>query len=344
LLQIYDFFLFLQPSSYMKRTMKNVLVIGSTGQIGTELTIELRKRYPQGNIVAGYIPGAMMHGELAETGPSAMVDITNEQQIAEAISRYKVDTVYNLAALLSAVAEAKPLLAWNIGIGGLFNVLEVAREMGCAVFTPSSIGVFGPDARKVRTPQDSIRNPQTMYGLTKVTGELLSNYYFNRYQVDTRAVRFPGLISNVAPPGGGTTDYAVEIFYSAIKGEKFLCPIAAGTFMDMMYMPDAIQAAIQLMEADPSRLIHRNTYNVTAMSFDPEIIYHQIKHYIPGFEMAYQVDPLRQRIADSWPDSLDDTCAREEWDWNPVFDIESMTRDMIEKLKRKMGVERWWIN
>ena len=318
--------------------MKNVLVIGSTGQIGTELTIELRKRYPNGKIVAGYIPGAKPQGELAESGPSAIVDITNEQQIAEAVSRYNVDTIYNLAALLSAVAEAKPLLAWHIGIGGLFKVLEVARVMNCAVFTPSSIGVFGPDAQKVKTPQDTMRNPLTMYGLTKVTGELLSDYYFKRYQVDTRAVRFPGLISYVAPPGGGTTDYAVDIFYSAVKGEKFICPIAAGTFMDMMYMPDAIQAAIQLMEADPSRLKHRNTFNVTAMSFDPEIIFRQIKKYIPDFEMEYQVDPLRQRIAESWPDSLDDTCAREEWDWNPVYDLETMTKDMIEKLKMKLNV------
>ena len=318
--------------------MENVLVIGSTGQIGSELTMELRKRYPKGNVVAGYIAGDEPQGVLAESGPSAMVDITNEQQIAETVSRYKVDTIYNLAALLSAVAEAKPLLAWNIGIGGLLNLLEVAREMHCAVFTPSSIGVFGPDARKEKTPQDSVRNPLTMYGLTKVTGELLSDYYFRRYQVDSRAVRFPGLISYVAPPGGGTTDYAVDIFYSAVKGEKFVCPIAAGTFMDMMYMPDAVQAAIQIMEAAPARLKHRNTFNVTAMSFDPEIIYHQIKKYIPAFEMAYRVDPLRQHIAESWPDSLDDTCAREEWDWNPVYDLDSMTKDMIEKLKLKLGV------
>ena len=318
--------------------MKNVLVIGSTGQIGSELTMELRKRFPQGDVVAGYIAGAKPRGELAESGPSAIVDITNEQQIAEAVSRYKIDTIYNLAALLSAVAEAKPLLAWNIGIGGLFNVLEVAREMNCAVFTPSSIGVFGPDAQKDGTPQDSVRNPLTMYGLTKVTGELLSDYYFRRYQVDSRAVRFPGLISYVAPPGGGTTDYAVDIFYSAVKGEKFECPIAAGTFMDMMYMPDAVQAAIQLMEAEPARLKHRNTFNVTAMSFDPEIIYNQIKRYIPDFEMTYHVDPLRQHIAESWPNSLDDSCAREEWDWNPKYDLDVMTKDMIEKLKLKLRV------
>ena len=318
--------------------MKNVLIIGSTGQIGSELTIELRKRYPTGNVVAGFIPGAAPHGELAETGPAVMVDITNEQQIVEAVSRFKIDTIYNLAALLSAVAEEKPLLAWNIGIGGLINVLEVAREMHCTVFTPSSIGVFGPDAQKDKTPQDSVRNPLTMYGLTKVTGELLSDYYFRRYHVDSRAVRFPGLISYVAPPGGGTTDYAVDIFYSAVKGEKFVCPIAAGTFMDMMYMPDAVQAAIQLMEADPARLKHRNTFNVTAMSFDPEIIFQQIKKYIPSFEMEYHVDPLRQRIAESWPNSLDDTCARNEWDWNPTYDLDTMTQDMIEKLKIKLGV------
>lgn len=320
--------------------MKNILVIGSTGQIGSELTMELRKRYPEGNVVAGYIPGAKPQGELADSGPMAIVDITSEQQIAETVSRYEIDTIYNLAALLSAVAEAKPLLAWNIGIGGLFNVLEVARELNCAVFTPSSIGAFGPDAQKDKTPQDTVRNPQTMYGVTKVTGELVSDYYFRRYGVDTRAVRFPGLISYVAPPGGGTTDYAVDIFYSAVRGEKFVCPIAAGTFMDMMYMPDGVHAAIQIMEADASRLKHRNAFNVTAMSFDPEIIYQQIKKYIPEFEMEYQVDPLRQGIAESWPNSLDDTCAREEWDWKPEYDLDTMTKDMLEKLKIKLTAEK----
>ena len=316
--------------------MKNILVIGSTGQIGAELTMELRKQYAGSKVVAGYIPGAKPHGELAESGPMAIVNITNEQQIAEAVSRYQIDRIYNLAALLSAVAEAKPLLAWKIGIGGLFNVLEVAREMNCAVFTPSSIGAFGPDAPKKKTPQDTLRNPVTMYGVTKVTGELLSDYYFRRYKVDTRSVRLPGLISHVAPPGGGTTDYAVDIFYAAVREEKFVCPIAAGTFMDMMYMPDGVKAAIRLMEADPSRLKHRNAFNVTAMSFDPEIIYTQIKKYVPGFEMEYRVDPLRQAIADSWPDSLDDACAREEWDWMPEYDLNRMTKDMLEKLRTKL--------
>ena len=315
--------------------MKNVLIIGSTGQIGSELTMKLRSIY-NGNIVAGYIPGAEPKGELKESGPSAIVDITNEQQIAETVSKYNIDTIYNLAALLSAVAEAKPQLAWKIGMGGLFNVLEVAREMGCAVFTPSSIGVFGNNTPKDKTPQDTIRNPRTMYGVTKVSGELLSDYYHIRFGVDTRSVRFPGLISYVTPPGGGTTDYAVDIYYSAVKGEKFVCPIKEGTLMDMMYMPDALNAAITLMEADPARLIHRNAFNIASMSFDPETIYQAIKKHMPQFEMIYDIDPLKQRIADSWPDSLDDTCAREEWGWKPAYNLESMTVDMLEKLREKL--------
>jgi len=316
--------------------MKNILVIGSTGQIGSELTMKLRSIYG-GNIVAGYIPGAEPTGELLESGPSEIVDITNEKQIAETVTKYEIDTIYNLAALLSAVAEAKPQLAWKIGLDGLFNVLEVAREKGCAVFTPSSIGVFGNNSPKDKTPQDTIRNPRTMYGVTKVSGELLSDYYFTRFGVDTRSVRFPGLISYVTPPGGGTTDYAVDIYYSAVKGETFECPIAAGTFMDMMYMPDGLRAAIEIMEADPSRFVHRNSFNIASMSFDPEIIASNIRKYIPGFKMEYKVDPLRQAIADSWPNSLDDTCAREEWGWKPEYNLDSMTRDMIDKLKERFN-------
>ncbi len=311
--------------------MKNILIIGSTGQIGSELTMMLRNLY-SGNIVAGYIPGAEPKGELKESGPSAIVDITNQQQIADAVEKYHVDTIYNLAALLSAVAEAKPQLAWKIGVGGLFNVLEVAREKKCAVFTPSSIGSFGPSTPKDNTPQDTIRDPKTMYGVTKVTGELLSDYYYTRFGVDTRAVRFPGLISYVTPPGGGTTDYAVDIYYSAVKGETFECPIAAGTFMDMMYMPDALRAAIEIMEADPEKLVHRNAFNIASMSFDPEMIYNSIKEAVPDFKMVYKVDPLRQAIAESWPNSLDDSCAREEWGWKPDYDMKTMTKDMIEKL------------
>lgn len=314
--------------------MKNILIIGSTGQIGSELTMKLRHIY-QGNVVAGYIPGAEPKGELKESGPSAVVDITNAQQIADTVAQYEIDTIYNLAALLSAVAETKPQLAWKIGVGGLCNVLEVAREKKCAVFTPSSIGSFGPGTPKDKTPQDTLQRPKTMYGVTKVTGELLSDYYFNRFGVDTRSVRFPGLISYVTPPGGGTTDYAVDIYYSAVKGERFKCPIAPGTYMDMMYMPDALRAAIEIMEADPTKLVHRNSFNIASMSFEPDTIYHKIQEYLPEFRMDYEVDSLRQGIAESWPNSLDDSCAHEEWNWKPKYDLDSMTRDMIEKLKAR---------
>ena len=316
--------------------MKNVLIIGSTGQIGSELTMKLRGIYGGGNIVAGYIKGAEPKGDLLESGPSAMVDVTDAGQIADAVKKYKIDTIYNLAALLSAVAEAKPQLAWKIGMGGLFNVLEGARECGCAVFTPSSIGSFGDDSPKDKTPQDTFRNPHTMYGVTKVSGELLSDYYFYRFGVDTRSVRFPGLISYVTLPGGGTTDYAVDIYYSAVRGETFECPIAAGTFMDMMYMPDALRAAIEIMEADPAKFKHRNSFNIASMSFDPEIIYAAIRKYIPEFKMVYKVDSLRQKIAESWPNSLDDTCAREEWGWKPEYDLDAMTRDMIARLRERL--------
>ncbi len=317
--------------------MKNILVIGSTGQIGSELTMKLRGLYPQGNVVAGYIPGAEPKGVLLESGPSAIVDITNPGQIADAVNKYKIDTIYNLAALLSAVAEVKPQLAWKIGLGGLFNTLEVAREKGCAVFTPSSIGSFGNSTPHTKTPQDTIQRPETMYGVTKVSGELLSDYYAKRFGVDTRSVRFPGLISYVAPPGGGTTDYAVDIYYYAVNGETFKCPLKPGTLMDMMYMPDALRAAVEIMEADPSRLKHRNSFNIASMSFDPEEIYAKIKEYVPDFKMEYDLDPLRQGIADSWPDSLDDSCAREEWDWKPEYDLDAMTRDMLKNLRIKLG-------
>lgn len=316
--------------------MKNILIIGATGQIGSELTMELRKRYGNDHVVAGYIHGSEPKGELKESGPSEVVDVTDGEMISAAVKKYHIDTIYNLAALLSVVAESKPKLAWKIGIDGLWNVLEVARENGCAVFTPSSIGSFGLSTPHVGTPQDTIQRPRTMYGVTKVTTELLSDYYFTKYGVDTRAVRFPGLISNVTLPGGGTTDYAVDIYYAAVRGEKFVCPLKPGTLMDMMYMPDALNGSIKLMEADPSRLIHRNAFNIASMSFAPETIYEAIRREVPGFEMEYQPDPLKQSIADSWPDSMDDSCARQEWDWKPEYDLESMTRDMLAKLRARL--------
>lgn len=323
------------PYNRINNRMKKILVIGATGQIGSELTLRLREVYGGSNVVVGYIQGAEPKGELAETGPSAICDVTFMGYIVDAVKKYKIDTIYNLAALLSVVAESKPQLAWHIGIDGLFNVLEVARQYKCSVFTPSSIGSFGPETQKNQTPQDSIQRPRTMYGITKVTTELLSDYYHERYGVDTRAVRFPGIISNVTPPGGGTTDYAVDIYYSAVKGEKFRCPVAAGTFMDMMYMPDALNAAIQLMEANPERLLHRNAFNVTSMSFDPEMIFAAIKSHIPSFQMDYSIDPLKQKIANSWPNSLDDSAARDEWDWNPRFNLDTMTADMLSVLTEK---------
>lgn len=316
--------------------MKKILIIGSGGQIGTELVKKLRGIYGNDNVVASDL--RQLTGEIAETGPFERIDSTNMMQIIEVVKKYNIDTIYNLAAILSATAELNPMLGWNVGIGSLVNCLEVARVFGCAVFTPSSIGAFGPNTPKDMTPQDTIQRPNTIYGVTKVTGELLSDYYFTRFGVDTRSVRFPGLISNLTLPGGGTTDYAVEIYYSAVKGEKFICPLEKGTFMDMMYMPDALDAMVDIMEADPSKLIHRNSFNVTAMSFDPEILYNTIKKYIPAFEMEYKPEPIKQAIANSWPNSLDDSCARNEWGWNPKYDLDKMSVDMIDSLRKKMGL------
>lgn len=317
--------------------MKNILVIGSTGQIGSELTRELRKRYGNDHVIAGYIKGAEPTGELLEAGPAEEADVTKAEMIATVVKKYHIDAIYNLAALLSVVAENKPNLAWKIGIDGLWNILEVAREHHCQVFTPSSIGSFGESTPHWMTPQDTIQRPKTIYGVSKVTTELLSDWFNQKYGTDTRSVRFPGLISYVALPGGGTTDYAVDIFYSAVRGEKFVCPIPEGTLMDMMYMPDALHAAISLMEADPARLVHHNGFNVTAMSFAPETIYAEIKKHKPNFEMVYEVDPLKKAIAESWPDKLDDSCARQEWDWKPQYDLSSMTVDMLDKLSKKLN-------
>lgn len=316
--------------------MKKILVIGSTGQIGSELTRELRRIYGGNNVVAGYIVGAEPKGELKDGGPSEIADVTDGEMIASVVKKHNIDAIYNLAALLSVVAESKPKLAWKIGIDGLWNILEVARENNCQVFTPSSIGSFGLSTPHMKTPQDTIQRPLTIYGVSKVTTELLSDYYQKKYGTDTRSVRFPGIISYVTPPGGGTTDYAVDIYYSAVRGEKFVCPIKKGTMMDMMYMPDALRAAITIMEADPTRLVHHNGFNITAMSFAPETIYAEIKKLKPDFEMVYDVDPLKQSIAESWPDKMDDTCARREWGWAPNYDLRRMTIDMLENLEKKL--------
>ena len=318
--------------------MKNVLVIGSTGQIGSELTMKLRSEMGGGVAVAGYIPSAPPTGRLLNSGPSEEVNVCNAKQIADVVDKYDIDTIYNLAALLSATAERMPLKAWDIQMNGLINILEVAREKHVAVFTPSSIGSFGPSTPHDMTPQDTIQRPTSMYGVTKVATELLSDYYYHKYGVDTRSVRFPGLISYTTPPGGGTTDYAVEVFYAAVKGEEFVCPIAAGTYMDMMYMPDALQAAVNIMNAKPIYLKHRNSFNIASMSFEPETLFAAIRKYIPSLRVRYEVDPVRQAIADSWPDRMDDSCARKEWGWSPTYDLDTMVRDMIANLKKKLGV------
>ncbi len=314
--------------------MKKVLITGSGGQIGSELTMALRKRLGDSNVVASD-KRDMSGTPLGETGPFEIIDVTDGDQIAAVAKKYDIDTIYHLAAVLSAVGEEKPQLAWDIGVNGLYNVLQVARETKMSVFFPSSIGAFGPSTPLDNTPQDTIQRPVSMYGVTKVTGELLCDYYSMRYGVDARGVRYPGIISNVTLPGGGTTDYAVEIYYAAIKSKHFVCPLAAGTFLDMMYMPDAINAAINVMEADPKKLKHRNAFNVTAMSFDPEILYAEIKKHIPDFVMEYNPDNVKMCIAQSWPNKMDDTCAREEWGWKPEFDLPRMTRDMLKVIGEK---------
>jgi nucleoside-diphosphate-sugar epimerase len=318
--------------------MRRILVTGACGQVGSELIPALRDRYGNDNVIAtGHITNPSK--ELLDSGPFRFVDCTDINEVEEVIRQHDVGTIYHLAILLSAKAEGNPQLAWKVNINGLYSVLEVAREYKCALFTPSSIGAFGPTAPLDNTPQDTIQRPNTIYGVTKVAGELLCDYYYHRYGVDTRGVRWPGILSYVTPPGGGTTDYAVEMYYASIEYRRYTtCFIKEGTYMDLMYMPDAIKAAMDIMEADPSRLTHRNAYNVAAMSLAPEDIANEIKKHIPDFVIGYDVDPIRQAIAESWPNNMDDSAAREDWRWKPSYDLASMTRDMLEKLSRKLEI------
>ena len=316
------------------QTPRRVLVTGALGQIGSELTLGLKDRYGADNVIATDIQPDTKK-KLSSAVPFALLDVLNPESVDAIVQKYKVNTIYHLAALLSAVAEKRPREGWDINMNGLLNVLDAGRANKCSVFFPSSIGAFGPSTPLDGTPQDTIQRPESMYGVTKVAGELLCDYYFKRFGVDTRGVRFPGIISNGTLPGGGTTDYAVEIFYAAIKEKKYFCFLKQGTSLDMMYMPDAIKAAVSVMEADPAKLKHRNSFNVTAMHFTPEMLAGEIRKHISDFAMDYRVDPMRQRIADSWPNYMDDSAALDEWGWKPDYDLATMTADMIRVLGRR---------
>lgn len=319
--------------------MTAILVTGAAGQIGSELILALRNRHGAERVVASDIRMPAAPGALAE-GTFEHVDCTKPDQIQEVVRRHDVDTIYHLAAMLSAVAEDKPQAAWELNMGGLYHVLEIARQYRCALFFPSSIGAFGPTTPRDATPQDTVQRPTTMYGVTKVAGELIADYYASRFGVDVRGLRLPGLISHAAPPGGGTTDYAVEIFYQAVRYRHYTCFLRPDTRLDMMYMPDAVRAMLLLMAADPSRLAHRNAFNISAMNFTPERLAVEIRKHIADFVIDYEVDPVRQAIADSWPCAVDDSAARAEWGWQPGYDIEAMTKDMLGKLAAKLRPAR----
>jgi len=317
-----------------------ILVTGANGQIGSELVPALRERYGEDAVIASDI--RVPASGAGSDGPFERIDVTSRRQIGEVVGDHRVGTIYHMAALLSAVAEERPQTAWEINMGGLYRVLEVARRQNCAVFFPSSIGAFGPTTPRDATPQDTIQRPTSMYGVTKVSGELLCDYYATRFGMDTRGLRLPGLISNVAPPGGGTTDYAVDIFYQAIRYRHYTCFLDADTRLDMMYMPDAVMALIEVMEADASRLVHRNAFNVTAFNVTPAELADAIRKHLPDFEIDYEIDPVRQAIADSWPRTMDDSAARTEWGWKPRYDLAAMTDDMLKTLGQRLDlVGRW---
>jgi nucleoside-diphosphate-sugar epimerase len=312
--------------------MKRILVTGAVGQIGSELTLALRQRYGDSSVVASDVK-LPSDTALRDSGPFEFIDCLNPHHITRAMQMHKIDTIFHLAALLSAVGESRPLQAWQLNVDGLVNMLEAGRQYGCALFFPSSIGAFGPETPREKTPQVTIQRPTTMYGVTKVVGELLCDDYHRRFGMDTRGLRFPGLISYKTDPGGGTTDYAVDIYRQAIAHKQYTCYLRADSRLPMMYMPDAIRAMIELMEAEPRRLEHRNAYNLAAIDFTPGELAESIRAQIPEFRIDYAVDPRRQAIADSWPESLDDSAAREEWRWSHRYGLAAMTEDMLRQLR-----------
>jgi len=317
-----------------KKTMKKIMVTGSVGQIGSELTMELRKKYGNDNVIACGRKTKPSE-KLLNSGPFEYLDILQRETIEKVVKKYDIDTIYNMAAILSAVGEERPLLCWNVNINGLYNILEIARKYEMTrVFVPSSIAVFGPETPKKNTPQETILKPKTMYGVTKVAGELLGDYYFKRFGLDVRGVRYPGIISSETLPGGGTTDYAVAIFYEAIENKKYTCFVKEDTTLPMMYMPDCIKGTIDLMEADISKLQHHCDFNMASMSFSAGELAAEIKKHIPEFEVEYKPD-FRQAIADSWPQNIDDSAARKEWGWKPSYNLSSMTKDMLKKLQKR---------
>ncbi len=312
--------------------MKKILVTGANGQIGVELVQHLRKIYGDTNVTA--TARKKLSGPVADGGPFALLDVRDGKAVGELLGSTKADSVIHLAGVLSAKGEAEPKMAWDTNMNGLYTVLEAAHEHNCALFFPSSIAAFGPNTPAKDTPQDTIQRPTTIYGVAKVAGELLCDYYHLKYGMDTRGLRFPGLVSYAALPGGGTTDYAVHIYYEAVAKGSYTSYIGKGSFMDMMYMPDALEAVVKLMEADPKKLIHRNAFNISAMSFDPEGIAASIKKVLPNFTLSYDVDPMRQAIAASWPDSLDCSAAKAEWGFAPKYDLDAMTKDMLQRVPK----------
>jgi nucleoside-diphosphate-sugar epimerase len=322
----------------MKRETRNILITGAAGQIGSELAVRLRKKYGPANVVVSDV--VRPSGDLLAAGPFELLDVTDRAQIAAVIGKYAVDTIYHLAALLSATGEKNPQKAWDININGLYNILEAGRELGLTrIYTPSSIAVFGPATPRVATPQDTVLDPSTMYGVTKVAGENLCNYYVRKYGLDVRGSRFPGIISHETLPGGGTTDYAVAIFYEAVRRGRYTCFLKEDTRLPMMYMPDCLKSVLDLMEADFSRLKHHANFNLASMSFSAGELAAEIRKRIPGFVCEYAPD-FRQAIADSWPASIDDSAAREEWGWKPDYDLAAMTDDMLKALSARHAADK----